>query len=422
MKNNSKKPSGPGCDVFDPNSLPLDIALDLLLEKIPTATETTYKPIRKALGRVLAEDIKAPENVPNHTNSAMDGYAFSGNALNAEGLTTLQEVGVAFAGKPFVGKLECGQTIRIMTGAVMPSGADTVAMKEYTDTSNDQVTLTKSVKPGQNVRAAGEDIKQGQTVLQAGRRITVADLGLLASLGFAKVNVYKKPRVAFFSNGDELKQVGEALAEGELYDSNRYTLHGLLKNAGAKLVDLGVVGDEYEAIRDAIELGNAQAQMVITSAGASVGEADYVYDILADLGQVDFWKLAIKPGRPLAFGKLSNSHFFGLPGNPVSVMVTFALCVRPAIQKLSGEHPQPSLLLTAKTLSKLHKRPGRSEYQRAILRNNEQGGLEVSAFGYQGSGVLSSMSEANCFIVLELDSVGIEAGEQVQVLPFSEIF
>lgn len=422
MKTESKKPIGPGCDVFDPNSLPLDNALALILDKIPVTTETTQKPIRKALNRVLAQDIRAPENVPNHTNSAMDGYAFAGSALNTNGVVTLTEVGVAFAGKPFFEEVEEGQVVRIMTGAVMPKGTDTVVMKEYAETNKDQVTLLKSVTTGQNVRTVGEDIKQGQTVLKAGRRITVADLGLLASLGFADVTVYKKPRIAFFSNGDELKQVGEKLAKGELYDSNRYTLHGLLKNAGAKLIDLGVVGDSYEAIREAIKLGNQQAQMVITSAGASVGEADYVYDILAELGQVDFWKLAIKPGRPLAFGKLRYSSFFGLPGNPVSVMVTFALCVRPAIQKLSGEQPQASLLLTATNLRQLHKRPGRTEYQRARLRNNQDGGLEVSAFDYQGSGVLSSMSEANCFIVLDLESTGAKAGEQVQVLLFSEIF
>jgi molybdopterin molybdotransferase len=418
----SLKPQGPGCDVFDPDSLPLDVAIDRILSTLSPVTETTTKAIRKALGRVLAVNVTAPDNVPNHTNSAMDGFALAGNDLSESGLATLTEVGAAFAGKPYLKEVKQGETVRIMTGAVMPSGTDTVAMKEYIEASDTCIQLTKAVKLDQNVRAAGEDIKQGQTVLHSGRRITVADLGLLASLGIKQIKVFKKPRVAFFSNGDELKQVGESLALGELYDSNRYTLHGLLKRAGAKLVDLGVAGDSYEAIREAMIVGDKQAQMVITSAGASVGEADYVYDILQELGEVDFWKLAIKPGRPLAFGQLGNSSFFGLPGNPVSVMVTFALCVRPALAKLSGEAALQPITLNATTLSKLRKRPGRAEYQRAVYKNNPAGELVVEAFDYQGSGVLSSMSVANCFIVLDLQSEGADIGEQVQVLPFSEVF
>ncbi len=422
MNKPSHKPTGPGCDVFDPSSLPLEAALNQILGSIRPVTQSARKPIRKTLGRVLAEDIRAPDNVPNHTNSAMDGFAMAVDSLGNDGLATLELVGDAFAGNPFREVVNQGQAVRITTGAIMPAGTDCIAMKEYVEASFAEIKLTKSVRQGQNVRLAGEDIAKGQVVLRKGRRLGVADLGLLASLGLPKVRIYKKPKVAFFSNGDELRQVGETLELGQLYDSNRYTLHGLLKNAGVKLVDLGVVGDEYEDIREAILVGDSGAQMVITSAGASVGEADYVYDILHELGKVDFWKLAIKPGRPLAFGRLKNSSFFGLPGNPVSAMVTFALCVRPAIARLSGEIAPPPIMLKAITQSKLNKRPGRSEYQRAVLKNNAEGELVVEPFDYQGSGVLSSMSEANCFIVLDLESGGVTAGEPVQVLPFSEIF
>ncbi len=420
--NKSNKPTGPGCDVFDPASLPLEQAVARILITIKPITATTVKPIRKALGRVLAQDITAPDNVPNHTNSAMDGFAFDGARLGADGLGQFTVVGSAFAGKPYLNALKAGEAVRIMTGAVMPQGADTVAMQEYAELNGEKLTLTKSAKAGQNVRAAGEDIKQGEVTLYKGSRLVVADIGLLASLGIESVYVFKKPRVAFFSNGDELRQVGEPLVLGELYDSNRYTLHSLLRNAGAKLVDMGVVGDEYEAIRAAIVKGDKAADLVITSAGASVGEADYVYDILHELGEVDFWKLAIKPGRPLAFGKLAHSHFFGLPGNPVSVMVTFALCVRPALARLSGETATPPILLQATTQHDLRKRVGRSEYQRANYYNDEHGNLTVDAHNYQGSGVLSSMSSANCFIVLDLESEGAKAGDQVQILPFSEVF
>ena len=419
---NSKKPMGPGCDVFDPGSMPLDEAVRLILAAIPQPEHSRKVKLRKSLGRVLAEDIRAKSNVPNHTNSAMDGYAFNGTELDDEGLCELKIIGTAYAGKPYQGTVKSGQAVKIMTGAVMPERTDTVVMQEYTEQEKDRVRITKAAKTGQNVRQAGEDIAKHSVVLRAGKRLAAADLGLLASLGFSKIRVFRKPRVAYFSNGDEIRQVGEPLQIGELYDSNRHTLYAMLKNAGVKGIDLGVVGDDYKAIRKIIRKGDQVADMVITSAGASVGEADYVYDVLAELGKVNLWKIAVKPGRPLAFGELPNSVFFGLPGNPVSVMTSFASCIRPALEKLSGQTVSTPIQLRAKTTSDIRKRPGRSEFQRAQAYNTDDGELVVDVRKYQGSGVLSSMAEGNCFVFLDLESSGAQAGDEVDILLFSELF
>ena len=418
----SKKPAGPGCDVFDPGSLPLDEAVRQILAAIPAPTKSRKVKLRKSLGRVLAEDIRATSNVPNHTNSAMDGYAFNGKELDAEGLCELKVIGTAYAGKPYQGAVADGQAVKIMTGAVMPGHTDTVVMQEYTELEKDRVRITKAAKTGQNVRQAGEDIARNSVVLKAGKRLAAADLGLLASLGFSKVRVFRKPRVAYFSNGDEIRQPGEPLEIGELYDSNRHTLYAMLRHAGVKAIDLGVVGDDYKAIKKVIRKGDQLADMVITSAGASVGEADYVYDVLAELGKVNLWKIAVKPGRPLAFGELPDSVFFGLPGNPVSVMTSFASCIRPAIEKLSGQTVSTPIQLRAKTTSDIRKRPGRSEFQRALAYNTDNGELVVDVRKYQGSGVLSSMAEGNCFVFLSLESSGAKTGEEVDILLFSELF
>ena len=422
VNSRSKKPVGPGCDVFDPGSLPLEVAIAQILAATPEPTRRKTVKLRKAFGRVLATDIHAPADVPNHTNSAMDGYAFDGRELGTGGTCELRLIGTAYAGKPYNGKVNGGETVKIMTGAVMPENTDTVVMQEYASLENDVMHITKAAKTGQNVRQAGEDIRKGALVLQAGRRISAADLGLLASLGYKEVCVYKKPRVAFFSNGDEIRQVGESLEIGELYDSNRHTLYAMLKNADAKGIDLGVMGDDYNAIKEIIQKGDEIADMVVTSAGASVGEADYIYDILSELGKVNLWKIAIKPGRPLAFGELENSVFFGLPGNPVSVMTSFASCVKPAIEKLSGEKAPRPIQLKAITTSDISKRPGRSEFQRGLAYNNESGDLMVDVRKYQGSGVLSSMAEGNCFVSLNIDSTGAKTGGLVNIVLFSELF
>ncbi len=420
----SQKPQGPGCDVFDPGSLPYEKALEKILSTIPKPTQTRRIKLRKSLGRVLAQDIHSTMDVPNHTNSAMDGFAFNGLDLDEQGFAQLTVIGTAYAGKPYVGSVQAGQAIKIMTGAIMPEGTDTVVMQEYVEKLEDhqKITITKAARAKQNVRNAGEDIREGETVLSKGTRIGAAELGLIASMGLEKVTVFKKPRVAFFSNGDEVRKVGEPLDHGEVYDSNRHTLYAMFESMCVKAIDLGVVGDDYDAIKDIINRGNLKADMVVTSAGASVGEADYIYDIICELGQMNLWKLAIKPGRPLAFGELSESVFFGLPGNPVSVMLTCALCVKPSLEKLSGQTEIEPLKVRATTVTDLRKRPGRSEYQRATAYRNQEGKLLVNAQKYQGSGVLSSMAKGNCFVVLPLDSSDIKAGEQVDIIQFSELF
>lgn len=420
----SQKPAGPGCDEFDPGSVTYEIGLTRILDAIARPNKTKRIKLRKSLGRILAKDIKSTMDVPNHTNSAMDGYAFNAEALDGKGLAQFEVIGAAYAGKPYHGLIKVNQALKIMTGAIMPDGADTVVMQEYTETRDEGkfVSITKAAKPKQNVRYAGEDIKNADVVLQKGTRIGSAELGVIASMGLDKVQVFKKPRVAFFSNGDEVRTVGEPLEHGEVYDSNRHTLYAMLQNMCVKAIDLGVVGDDYDDIKAVIQRGNEIADLVITSAGASVGEADYIYDIISELGRINLWKLAIKPGRPLAFGELSDSVFFGLPGNPVSVMITYALCVKPSIEKLSGQNVREPMKISAKTATDLRKRPGRSEYQRALAYRDDNGALMVNARKYQGSGVLSSMTKGNCLVVLDLESTGVSAGEQVDIILFSEFF
>ena len=420
----SQKPIGPGCDEFDPSSLPYHIALETILGTTPTPLRSKNVKLAKSLGRVLAQDIIATMDVPNHTNSAMDGFAINAHDLNENGFSEFDIVGEAYAGKPYSGEVYSGQAVKIMTGAIMPKGSDTVAMQEYVDLSagGQSFSLSKAVKDGQNVRQAGEDIQNQSVVFEKGCRIDAAKLGVIASLGIGKVSVFRKPRIATFSNGDEIRQLGSPLQHGEVYDSNRHTLAAMLKKYSVKMIDLGVVGDHYDRIKALMIDASERADVVITSAGASVGEADYIYDILSELGEIKIWKLAIKPGRPLLFGTINNSLFFGLPGNPVSVMTSFALCVKPAIEKRCGQSPTAPLKIKAKTLTNIRKRVGRSEYQRALISRDLSGELVVNARKYQGSGVLSSMALGNCFVVLEIESSGAKAGDWVDVLLFTELY
>ena len=331
----------------------------------------------------------------------------------------LTVVGTAWAGKPHLGAVASGECVRIMTGAVMPEHADTVVMQEQVELLDDHIRVAPGQKAGQHVRHAGEDLAAGALALRAGQRLAPAALGLIASLGIAEVPVFRRPRVAFFSNGDELRSVGQTLNPGEVYDSNRYTLHGLLQRAGMDMVDLGVVPDDRTQIRSAFLSAAHSADALITSAGASVGDADFIKDILDEVGEVSFWKIAMQHGRPLAFGHVGGALFFGLPGNPVSVMVTFYQFVLPALRRLSGETPVLSLRLTARTTNRIRKRPGRTEFQRGVLTQTPDGDLEVSVTGEQGSGILSSMSDANCFILLPADCDGVAPGQSVLVEPFA---
>jgi molybdopterin molybdotransferase len=308
-----------------------------------------------------------------------------------------------------------------MTGAPMPAGTDSVVIVERAQQEDGSIRIGADNKQGQNVRAAGEDIARDDVVLKAGRRITPADLGLLASLGIGEVKVVRRLRLAFFSTGDELYSIGESLPEGGVYDSNRYTLYGMLTRLGAELIDMGVVRDEPYALERAFEQAADCSDVIITTGGVSMGEADFVKQTLGRLGEIGFWKIAMKPGRPLAFGKIKNAYFFGLPGNPVTVMVTFYVFVQPALKELMGEQQRAPLTLTMTCTSKLKKRPGRVEYQRAVMERDEQGRLIVRKTGPQGSGILTSMAEANCFIVLPMESCNVEPGTEVNVLPFSEL-
>ena len=402
-------------DDYDPNSMPVAKARAFIHQFLAPVRGTVRVPLRDAMGRVLAEDILSPVDVPSHRNSAMDGWAMRGSDL-AQGEATLSEIGVSFAGKPFSGKVGAGQCVRIMTGGVVPEGADTVVMQERARANGKSIAFAAGQKTGQNVREAGEDLKAGSLALKRGRMVRPAELGLLASLGIGEVAVYRRLRVAFFSTGDELKSIGTTLGEGEIYDSNRYTIHGMLTRLGCEVMDMGVVRDDPKALERAFADAGANADVVITSGGVSVGEADFVKAMLGKLGEVVFWKIAMKPGRPLAYGKVGAAHFFGLPGNPVSVMVTFYQFVRDAMLVLMGADPvAPIPTFRATCTTRLKKAPGRTEFQRGILTQSADGTLSVKPTGEQGSGILKSMSDANCFIILGDDTGNVEAGSSVEV-------
>lgn len=403
---------------FDPASLPVHTALERIQSSLVPVGGFEKVAIRSALDRVLAEDVRSTIDVPGHTNSAMDGYAIDATQIPSLGQRELKVIGTSWAGRPFSGEIGADECVRIMTGAIMPAGTDTVIMQEHAILQAGRIRFDATHKPGQNVRQSGEDIARGEIVLGKGKRVTPADLGLLASLGIAEVLVHRRLRVAFFSTGDELRSIGESLDEGMIYDSNRYTLFGMLSKLGADVVDMGVIRDVREDTFRAFAEAAVCADVIITSGGVSVGEADYVKEALDKTGKVDFWKVAMKPGRPLAFGRVKDAYFFGLPGNPVSVMVTFYIFVQPALRRLMGESDTENLSLKIPCNSKLRKRPGRVEYQRGMLRRNGDGKYTVSKTGPQGSGILTSMAQANCFIVLSKECSGVAPGEEVEVIPF----
>jgi molybdopterin molybdotransferase len=400
-------------DGYDPDALHVDKAREAMRACISPITNSETLPVRETLGRILAQEIVPAINVPSHDNSAMDGYAVRFADLDKP----LKEIGTALAGKPFSGKLGEGECVRIMTGAVLPAGADTVVIQEVVQREGALVRVPPGQKRAQNVRYAGEDLKVGVAVLHPGHPLKPADLGLIASLGVGEVRVLRKLRVAFFSTGDELASIGTPLKEGEVYDSNRYTLHAMLSRLGVDITDLGVVRDDPQQLEKMFRKA-AEADAVITTGGVSVGEADFVKQLMARLGEVLFWKIAMRPGRPMAFGRIGNATLFGLPGNPVAVMVTFYQFVRDALLHLSGRRDDYAIpLLQAIAGQNMRKVPGRTEYQRGVLYR-EGGSWKVKTTGQQGSGVLRSMSEANCFIVLEHARGNVAAGEPVGVQLF----
>ncbi len=409
-----------GCDSHAPKGLlPVDEARRRIVDLVTPVTTRERVSIHEALGRILAEEVVSTIDVPPFPNSAMDGYAVRGEEVSGAGPHTLRVVGRSFAGAPFDGELGPGEAVRIMTGAPVPAGSDTVVMQERTRREGETVVIEGSHASGENVRHPGEDMSRGETVLEPGCELLPAHLGLLATIGLPEVWVWRRPRVAFFSTGDELKGVGEPLGPGEIHDSNRYTLFGMLRRLGVELVDMGVIPDERDAVRRAFAEAAACADVVITSGGVSVGEADFVKETLDELGEVEFWKVAVKPGKPLAVGRIGDAFFFGLPGNPVSVMATFYQFTRPALRQMMGAAPEPEILLQARSLDPIRHHPGRLEFQRGVLSRNEGGELVVRSTGLQGSHVLTSMARANCFIVIPAESGGIAAGEKVQVQPFA---
>jgi len=405
-------------DGYDPEALPVDKAREAIRACLTPVADVESVLIRQSLGRVLAQDIVPQINVPGHDNSAMDGYAVRFSDLRStheKKETSLRQIGTAFAGKVFQGKIQAGECVRVMTGAVMPQGADTVVVQEVCRAEKDRISVPAGQKACQNVRAAGEDLKAGVAVLHPGQPVRAADLGLMASLGIAEVRVKRKLRVAFFSTGDELASIGTPLAQGQVYDSNRYTLHGMLSGLGVEIIDMGVVRDDPEKLEAAFAAAAAKADAIVTTGGVSVGEADFVKQLMARLGEVLFWKIAMRPGRPMAFGKIGEAYLFGLPGNPVAVMVTFHQFVRDALLVLGGRSDAFEIpLLRAVSATAIRKVPGRTEYQRGVLFS-DHGTWKVRTTGQQGSGVLRSMSEANCYIVLEHERGKVEAGELVSV-------
>jgi molybdopterin molybdotransferase len=402
---------------YDPDALHVDKARAAIHACLAPVGEIERVPVRAALGRVLAEDIVPAIDVPGHDNTAMDGYAVRFADLGAD-VTMLEEVGAALAGKAFAGTMAAGQCVRVTTGAVMPSGADTVVVQEVVKAHGNKISIPAGQKAKQNVRYAGEDLRKGVPVLRPGWQLRPADLGLIASLGIGEVAVRRRVRVAFFSTGDELASIGTALKTGEVYDSNRYTLHGMLERLGVEIRDLGVVRDDPEKLEAAFRDAAASADAIITTGGVSVGEADFVKPMMAKLGEALFWRIAMRPGRPMAFGRIGNAFLFGLPGNPVAVMVTFYQFVREALLLMGGRAGDCApMLLEARPGTLRSGSPARTEYQRGVLYR-EGGELRVRTTGQQGSGVLRSMSEANCFIVLEHARARVQAGEPVRVQPF----
>ena len=409
---------------YDPKALPVEMAQEFIARLVPQVTAIESLALRASLGRVLARDIVSTIDVPAHDNSAMDGYALRGSDLQATGDTLLSVAGTGLAGQAFDGPVAAGQCLRIMTGAVMPAGLDTVVPQEFVKTEGALLRIPAGVvRTGDNRRLAGEDLARGSAALRAGRILRPADLGLMASLGRAEVPVMRKLRVAFFSTGDELRSVGEPLDVGCVYDSNRYTIWAMLQRLGCETLDLGVVRDQPDALRAAFSEAAASADAVITSGGVSVGEADHTKAIMAELGDVLFWRIAMRPGRPMAIGRVATRRgheaiLFGLPGNPVAVMVTFYAFVRAALLRMSGATPSPLPLLRAACTSGLRKKPGRTEYQRGIVSRAADGRWQVTITGSQGSGILSSMSVANGMVVLHHGQGDVAAGDEVDVVPF----
>ncbi len=405
-------------DLCYSNSLiSLNQALEYISNTLSPVKGDEVVNLHTALGRVLCDNCSAPFDLPAFPNSSMDGYALNSADIPKSAFDLIQ-AGISWAGRPFNGKLARGQCVRIFTGAVVPAGADSVIMQELVEAIGSTIRFPANTQARQNIRFVGEDVKQHECLLPAAKQLTAIDLGLLASAGIYEVRVKRKIRIAFFSTGDELRPVGSDLAKGQIYDSNRYTLAALLENPCHQVNDLGVIADDKTQIRLSLLQAAQSHDVIITTGGASVGDADFIKEILDEIGQVDFWKLAIKPGKPLAFGRIQDCYFFGLPGNPISVIATYQQILTPALRQLTAL-TNKVIHLIAVCKSPLYKKPGRQEFQRGVLSQTDSGEFEVISAGNQGSNILSASSRANCYIILEREQTNINPGEKVQVEPFN---
>ena len=409
-------------DCFDPRIglVPIAEAEQRVLDNVTPLKTTEVVSLTEALGRVLANPVRSAIDVPPHANSAMDGFAVASNSLPSNGSRDFHIAGTALAGKPWLQACDPGEVIRVMTGAVMPEGTDTVVIQEDVRVSDSTATIECGHKPYQNVRRSGEDLARHDLAVENGLRIGAAELGVLASTGVGRVEVTRRPIAAVFSTGDELMNAGEQLTAGAIYDSNRYVLMGLLQNTGLEVMNLGIIPDTQDSTIAALSKASETADVIITSGGVSTGSADFVIKALEQLGEISLWRIAIRPGRPFAFGKIGNALFFGLPGNPVAVMVTFYRLVQPALRKLMGESEvNPVRVIKARAATRFRKKPNRSEVYRAVLSHDEHGFPIVSITGQQGSGLLSSMSKANCFVLLDDQAETASPGDLVDVQLFT---
>ena len=407
---------------YDPQALRMADANAFIAQLVPVIDGTEPLALRQCDGRVLAEDVVSGMAVPAHDNSAMDGFAFNGAALDGRPTLNLQVVGTALAGKAWIGTVGPAECLKVMTGAILPVGLDTVVPHEMTTVQGDSVSIPADrLKPGDNRRLRGEDLQLGGIALSKGERLAPASLGLAASLGIQTLNVVRRLKVAYLSTGDEVQSPGEPLREGAVFDSNRYTVTSLLERLGCEVIELGVVRDELVALEAAFRSAAAQADVIISSGGVSVGEADFTKGMMAKLGDVAFWRIAMRPGRPFALGRIGRTVLFGLPGNPVAVMVTFLSLVRPALLQMMGANPKPLPLLQAHSQEPIRKKAGRTEYQRGIVSTGADGRLQVRITGNQGSGVLSSMVQANGLIVLTHAKGNVAVGDLVSVMMFDGV-
>lgn len=403
-----------------PNLLPVEAAIALMKQALTPVQDVETVSLLDGLDRVLSVAIHSAINVPNADNSAMDGYGF---CLDKDE-QTLRIVGESLAGHPFVGVVKAGECVRITTGAIVSNGVDTVVMQEQVspfvmENLGHAIQINERPHLGANIRRAGEDISQGNLVFPAGHRLTPIDIGLLASIGCHEVTVYRRVRVALLSTGDELTPLGQPLQAGNVYDSNRYTLRALLQRLSVDVIDLGLQPDEPDIIKASFVKAMQMADIVISTGGVSVGDADYIKIVLDELGSIHFWKVAIKPGKPFAFGKLGDGWFFGLPGNPVSAAVTYHQLVLPSLRYLAGEICDASVAINAIAANGFSKQIGRADYQRGILTSDGETNYVVTT-GAQGSGILTSMAAANCYIVLEQERSNVAKGETVKVIPFDK--